>query len=316
MIFVTPPGRVPRGRHLHLEPLGGIAGDMFLGAAIDLGLPLEVVASAVGALDLAGVSVTARREWRGAAGGAAGAASGDAVGPASSGAIEGIFFEVLFEGRPIERAVVEPRAKRAGDGEGEGWSLAAALERVAGTRLPLAVRDRACALVGRRFAAEAAVAGIDASDVVWPHLEAIDTLADLVGAAAATVHLAPESVTCGPLPPGRGGNTPPGEAIVRSLLAGRPRSTGTRGLTTPTGAVLVAELVDEHVDFPPVAPEAVGYGLGRRDPADHPNVLRLVAGPAWQPWAEKPAAAVAGAPERPVGSPTPVPARPPRPDPP
>ncbi len=63
------------------------------------------------------------------------------------------------------------------------------------------------------------------------------------------------------------------------LLAGIPiYGAGTGELTTPTGAVLLAELVDEFVDFPPLVLEGVGHGLGKRDLPDRPNALRLLRG--------------------------------------
>ncbi|HZG75204.1 MAG TPA: nickel insertion protein, partial [Paenibacillus sp.] len=50
-------------------------------------------------------------------------------------------------------------------------------------------------------------------------------------------------------------------------------------LTTPTGAGIVAALVDEFSSgLPPMVVEAVGYGAGTRDLPNQPNVLRTVLG--------------------------------------
>jgi uncharacterized protein (DUF111 family) len=57
-------------------------------------------------------------------------------------------------------------------------------------------------------------------------------------------------------------------------------------MCTPTGAALVAHLVDEWTTLPPMRVERVGMGAGGRDPAELPNVVRLVlggAGPAAPP---------------------------------
>ncbi|MEX0742668.1 MAG: nickel insertion protein, partial [Phycisphaeraceae bacterium] len=35
------------GKHLHIDPFAGIAGDMFLGACIDLGVPLQAIEEAL-----------------------------------------------------------------------------------------------------------------------------------------------------------------------------------------------------------------------------------------------------------------------------
>jgi uncharacterized protein (DUF111 family) len=49
-------------------------------------------------------------------------------------------------------------------------------------------------------------------------------------------------------------------------------------MCTPTGAALVAHLVDEWSTLPPMRVERVGMGAGGRDPAELPNVVRLVLG--------------------------------------
>ncbi|HNX18659.1 MAG TPA: DUF111 family protein, partial [Acidobacteriota bacterium] len=53
-------------RILHLDPLGGAAGDMFLGLFADLGLPEETLASLPRRLGLDGVEVGVERARRGA----------------------------------------------------------------------------------------------------------------------------------------------------------------------------------------------------------------------------------------------------------
>ena len=55
----------PAMAHYHLDCSSGIAGDMFLGAALDVGLPLEILAETVARLGLPGVSVESRKTSRG-----------------------------------------------------------------------------------------------------------------------------------------------------------------------------------------------------------------------------------------------------------
>ncbi len=66
----------------HLDCSSGIAGDMFLGACLDLGMPVEVLSDVVARLGLSGVSVEVRK--------------------ASRGGFEGTRFRVLEHGRPLE----------------------------------------------------------------------------------------------------------------------------------------------------------------------------------------------------------------------
>ncbi|HEY0781176.1 MAG TPA: nickel pincer cofactor biosynthesis protein LarC, partial [Thermoanaerobaculia bacterium] len=127
--------------------------------------------------------------------------------------------------------------------------------------------------------------GMPIERVHFHEVGAVDSIVDLVGAAAAIEHLQPERLTCGPVNVGSGRvRTAHGELSVPApatalLLAGVPVYGGAGGeLTTPTGAVLLAELVDEFVDLPPMILERTGSGLGKKHLATQPNVLRLLAG--------------------------------------
>ena len=72
----------------------------------------------------------------------------------------------------------------------------------------------------------------------------------------------------------------PGPATV-ALLKGIPAQWGTPGpgeYTTPTGAAILAHFGQCLEQSPAFAAEAVGYGIGHRNPASHPNVLRVAIG--------------------------------------
>ncbi len=64
------------------------------------------------------------------------------------------------------------------------------------------------------------------------------------------------------------------------LLKGVPlRPSNIRAeLTTPTGAAILATVVDEWVEAPAMTIEQIGLGAGSRDLAEQPNVLRLLVG--------------------------------------
>src|SRR5207237_1122377 len=49
-------------------------------------------------------------------------------------------------------------------------------------------------------------------------------------------------------------------------------------LTTPTGAAILAAVVDSFGPLPPLRLRALGYGAGTRQLADRPNVLRVAVG--------------------------------------
>ncbi len=230
----------------HLDCSSGIAGDMFLGACLDLGMPLEVVADAIASLGLRGVGVERRK--------------------ASRGGFAGTRFRVLLEGRPLEGP--DPEAEEEGE-DGHGHA-------------PGSAHPHGHAHEHRHDHAR------DSQPLDRVHFHevgAVDSIVDLVGAAAAVEHLAPERLTCGPVNVGGGrvrtdhGELPVPAPATAELLQGVPIHGGPGGeLTTPTGAVLVAELVDAFVELPPLVLEATGYGLGRRQLSMQPNALRLLRG--------------------------------------
>jgi uncharacterized protein (TIGR00299 family) protein len=147
------------------------------------------------------------------------------------------------------------------------------------------VRDRALALFERLGRAEAKMHGMELDRVHFHEVGAVDSIVDLVGAAASIEHLAPERLTCGPVNVGGGrvktahGELPVPAPATAELLAGIPVFGGGGGeLTTPTGAVLLAELVDEFGELPGLALTGSGYGLGRREVSGRPNAVRLLRG--------------------------------------
>ena len=260
----------------HLDCSSGIAGDMFLGACLDLGMSLEVLSDVVAYLGLPGVSVECRKTVR--------------------GGFVGTRFRVLVDGRPLEGPDPEEQHGHPHtDEHGRGHShhheptrgLAEISELIQGSALSRPVKERALRLFQRLGEAEAKAHGVPIERVHFHEVGAIDSIVDLVGAAAAVEHLAPERLTCGPVNVGGGrvrmahGEAPIPAPATAELLRGVPIYGGPDGeLTTPTGAVILAELVDEFVELPAMVLEGVGYGLGKRDLPHQPNALRLLRGKA------------------------------------
>ena len=234
-------GEGVRGRHLHLDCVSGIAGDMTLGALIDLGVPVEVVGEA---LEQVGIARGRLRVARVVRGGIAavdvkvetGAGFGDGFGAlrlrpsASQGPA------LRMHGTPAPPTVphdhdhggdhehghdhghdhdhgdahrhdAHRHDAHGHDGHGEGHGhhhYAAIRERVVGGRLAEAVRVRALDLFDRVARAEAKLHGTSVEDVVFHEVGAIDSIVDLVGTAAALAWLAPVSVTCAEVAMGHG----------------------------------------------------------------------------------------------------------------
>ncbi len=184
---------------------------------------------------------------------------------------------------PVAR---ERQAPARRDDAAHGRDLASIRALLVGSRLAPAVRERALGLFARLGEAEARVHGVPLDRVHFHEVGAVDSLVDLVGAAAAIEALAPARLTCGPVNVGGGtvptahGRLPVPAPATALLIRGIPVHGGPGGeLLTPTGAVLLAELVDEFVPaLPPLVVEAVGYGLGRKRLSGRPNAARLLRG--------------------------------------
>src|SRR6266436_4450507 len=54
-------------------------------------------------------------------------------------------------------------------------------------------------------------------------------------------------------------------------------------LTTPTGAAILKTVVGQWIDHPLMTIERIGYGAGRRDFHEQPNLLRLFVGTEAEP---------------------------------
>lgn len=263
----------PRPR-LHLDPVGGLAGDMFLAACLDFGVPLSVVTGAIAALGLRDVSV---ETWRSTRGGRSGTR-----------------LRVCVDGESLEGDDPEGLVAAA------DWDLVGLLGLLRAGDLSEPVRARAARMFRRLSIAWSRSSGVPITAIRFAGGPGLDFLVDLVGAAAVFEHLASEApelrVTCGPVfvgGPGPDGLPVPPTVVARLLdgLLHRPppewwrRRDGAGQCLTPTGATLLAELVDAWVGVPPElagelgaggAGAAEGWGLGAKELDDRPNGVRVL----------------------------------------
>lgn len=243
--------------HLHLDCASGVSGDMFLGACLDLGLPLALLEEMVEGLGLEGVELRLERAKR--------------------GGLAGVRFSVLRDGQPVEGAGSEGASHRR---------LSTILRMIEESGLSAGVVERASALFRGLGEAEARVHGVGLEEVHFHEVGADDSIVDLVGAAVALEHLGPARVSSSTVVVGSGtvstrhGVMPVPAPATALLLEGVPITSGGASgeLTTPTGAVIVREFVDEFDPSATATPrriESLGIGLGSRELADRPNALRL-----------------------------------------
>jgi uncharacterized protein (TIGR00299 family) protein len=239
--------------HLHLDPLGGLAGDMFLAALLDA--HPELAEATFAAMRAAGLPDS----WN------------TRLVRHKDGVLGG--HRVL-----IEAPAVEPGGPPAHFADLR-TSLAAA-------PLAAAVRERAIAIFTELAEAEAAVHGVVVDEVHFHELADWDSIADIVGAAWLIETLAPASWSAAALPVGSGrittrhGPLPvPAPATARLLEGLAMHDDGIAGeRVTPTGAAILRHLRPEP-RLPPGAWRltATGNGFGTRRLPGISNVLRVLA---------------------------------------
>jgi pyridinium-3,5-bisthiocarboxylic acid mononucleotide nickel chelatase len=232
---------------LYLDPFSGVSGDMVLGLLIDLGVDTAELAAGLESLALPGWTLEARCEQR--------------------------------------RGIVGTRALVHCEEQHHHRSWADIDRLLAQSPLEPEPRELARRIFRRLGNAEARVHGVTLETVHFHEVGALDSIIDIVGAAIGLTRLAPRQVVCAPLPLGRGlvdtahGRYPlPAPATVE-VLRGAPVTAGDCAfeLVTPTGAAIVAEIA-RFGPLPALTLARIGYGVGSRDLADRPNLLRGLLG--------------------------------------
>lgn len=232
----------------YLDCHSGISGDMFLGAMLDAGFPLETLKQALAGLPINGYELKLEQF--------------------QDKGIRGARFDVMLA------AQEQPARHFTG--------IAALLQ---AAKLPPRARERAIAMFRCIAEAEAVVHGSTLEEVHFHEVGAIDAIVDIVGAALAIETLGIETLYASALPLSSGhvktahGLLPvPAPATLEILrrVAAPWRPCPVEGeMVTPTGAAILATLA--RFETPAIRIERVGYGFGRKS-FPWPNCLRLCLG--------------------------------------
>ncbi|MFI5244793.1 MAG: nickel pincer cofactor biosynthesis protein LarC [Gemmatimonadales bacterium] len=231
-----------------LDPFSGIAGDMTLGALLDLGLDPEWLRALPGVLGLDGVSVRIERVKRG----------------------EIASWKVDFDIPP----------------QPHGRHLAQLKAIVEASPAPAHVKAKAGAAFEAVATIEAEIHGTTIEKVHLHEVGAVDAILDIVGSIWGFDLVGVDAIYCGTIALGdgfvdaaHGRLAVPAPATLRllegqSVRSGPPQS---GELTTPTGAALVKvlSLGVAPLEYRPIKS---GYGAGAKDPKGRANVLRIILG--------------------------------------
>jgi pyridinium-3,5-bisthiocarboxylic acid mononucleotide nickel chelatase len=239
------------------ELIGGISGDMFVGAMLDLGLPLTRLKSQLKKIPTLRYTLTVSKK-------------------------------TVHSIRATRFHVVCPDEESA-----RSWKQIRTL--IAGSSLRPKVKESGIDIFSRLAEAEGKIHGIAPEKVHFHEIGATDSIVDIMAAAIGAHELAIDAFHFSRIPLGRGltralhGPLPiPGPATLE-LLKGIPvQGIDLDGETvTPTGAGIVRALGKGFGAQPSMTIEKIGYGAGQKDFPNRPNLFRLVIGTDLVPWKQE-----------------------------
>jgi hypothetical protein len=275
----------------YLECFSGISGDMLLGALVDAGVPFSCLEEAAAAL-----GVGARLEMRKLSRGGLAAIKVDVIAPEQAAR------ETEDSHHAPERLEHEGGVSGVSDLHHEhGHSshahpqqhthaahrpLSAILAIIGSAPLTEGVKQRSMRAFQLLGEAEAAIHSVPVEEVHFHEVGAVDTIVDIVCAAAGAEALGVARWLSSPLNVGSGtvvcrhGTLPVPAPATLALLGDAPVYAAGPPMerVTPTGAAVLRMLDVCYAPLPPMRILKTGYGSGGRETPGQPNLLRLLVG--------------------------------------
>lgn len=234
-------------RILYYDCFAGISGDMNLGAMIDLGVDPEYLKSELQKLNIEGFHLEVQKDIR--------------------RGVSGTKATVVIENPENEKH----------------RHLRHVEELVNQSSLSPEVKAISLKIFDLIAVAEGKVHNIDKQRVHFHEVGALDSIADIVGAAICLDYLKVDKVMSAPIQLGGGmvkcahGIMPVPAPATTEIVQNVPIKTGLvqHEATTPTGAAILVAAVDEFSERIDFQIDKIAYGIGQRDVSEVPNVLRV-----------------------------------------
>jgi uncharacterized protein (TIGR00299 family) protein len=232
----------------YFDCFSGISGDMTLGALLDLGVPLEWLKEQLHRVPLNDFDIV--------------------VTPVQRHGIQAASVQVKILDNKTSRNYSDIR------------------NLIEDSPLPDTVKSMGLAIFKRLAEAEARIHNCTVDHVHFHEVGGVDALVDIIGSALGLDYLGVKHIVASPIPLGRGfvtcshGKLPVPAPATLGILTGVPVY-GTdipHELVTPTGAAIIRSLAQCFEPLPEMVVERIGYGAGRRDLEDRPNLLRVLLG--------------------------------------
>ena len=241
-------------RTLYLDCSSGISGNMFLGALLDAGLPVDFLKNELRKLQITNDKSQTNYKLQ--------------ITKAKKHGVRAIHLEVKTKKQTKTR------------------NLKDILAIIGKSKLNSNTKQISSAIFRRLAEAEAKVHDISINKVHFHEVGAIDSIVDIVGAAIGLNYFGVEEIRTSPINVGSGwiktshGRLPIPAPATSELLKGFSiyNSGIKKELTTPTGAAIISALAKKADSLPRLKVEAIGSGAGTFNLAEQPNLLRIFIG--------------------------------------
>lgn len=227
----------------------GIAGDMALGALVDLGLPVSLVKKSIEKIGLRNFEIKVLRGRKNSKG--------------------------------VNLHVVDTSHHR-----NHSTSYADVDRMLTSSKLDVHAKEIARRIFEKLAIAEAKVHGVKVKDVHFHETGAVDSIVDIVGAAVGLSYFKFDEIISSPIPFTRGkvecahGTLPVPAPATMELIKGFPLEhlKIKEEIVTPTGAAIIVSIADSFGECQLQRIDNVGYGFGDKVIKGIPNALRIIVG--------------------------------------
>jgi uncharacterized protein (TIGR00299 family) protein len=253
---------------LYFDCFSGIAGDMTIGALLDLGLDFDYLKAELRKLPVEGYSLKSSRVIR--------------------ANISAMKFDVIMEdGHEHDHEHHEHGHERHHHGHSHFHRKASEiLTMIRSSALNANTKRIAEAIFTKLAISEGNVHHVAPENVEFHEVGAIDSIVDTVGSAIGFDAMGIERFMCSPINVGGGfihcqhGVYPVPTPATADLLRNATiysKHVSTE-LVTPTGAAILAAVVNDFTQLDGFAIERIGYGAGTKQFQEFPNCVRLLVG--------------------------------------
>jgi hypothetical protein len=243
---------------LYYDCFAGISGDMNLGALVGLGVDQKYLIDELKKLGLHGYELTFKNDVR--------------------RGISGTLADVKITAHANHvHSVLQMQ-----DHDHENRSFNDIKTLIEKSEISDFAKNKSIAIFRKLAEAEGKIHNVPIEKVHFHEVGAIDSIVDIVGTAICIDFLKPSKIIASRIELGSGmvkcahGTYPVPAPATLEVLKGIPVKSGTVPFeaTTPTGAAILATIVDEFIEKPNFTIEKTSYGIGHKD-SDVPNVLRV-----------------------------------------